>query len=380
MKIVIYGIGTGRLQIEQNLKKDCEIVAYTDGYSDIETFNFRPFVKREKLLDIDFEYLVLATREKHNKEIIRNLVDEYQVEKTKIIDYYGWMASLQHVDQVMSPDEMPYEGMILGISHARYGINPRYLSKRFCNLALDSQDLYYNKETFRYCIRQYGDQLDLRYVILDMFDYNYFNFDTSRTTSCGPYILGRGIKDEHHLEQNKNYSVEEKEQIRDMVAGYKEKFERLLSLVQLSAGGGYPGPTGKMIHTMSKNDAEQYPPLERTGLWDSRFEDTILENLTNFEEFLSLAYSYNPDMRVILLQIPRSIWHEELLKHHNLKWKEEFENVIRSFQRKYPFEYYDLKQLDFIRLDHRYYFDIEHLNYTGGAVFTSYLEQLLFSK
>lgn len=149
MKIVIYGIGTGRLQIEQNLKKDCEIVAYTDGYSDIETFNFRPFVKREKLLDIDFEYLVLATREKHNKEIIRNLVDEYQVEKTKIIDYYGWMASLQHVDQVMSPDEMPYEGMILGISHARYGINPRYLSKRFCNLALDSQDLYYNKETFR---------------------------------------------------------------------------------------------------------------------------------------------------------------------------------------------------------------------------------------
>jgi len=82
------------------------------------------------------------------KEIITN-------ENCTVFDYTLWHNAtipLMRADRTMSnPLYSEYNGMILGISHAEVG----FLANRFqscCNLAVSSQDLFYNFKTLQYCI------------------------------------------------------------------------------------------------------------------------------------------------------------------------------------------------------------------------------------
>lgn len=78
------------------------------------------------------------------------------------------------------PFHTHYNGMVLEISHAEVGILPKALNGDFCNLAVSSQDIYYNMKTLKYCIDNYPNKIqDLQYLIFEMYDYTYFNYDVS---------------------------------------------------------------------------------------------------------------------------------------------------------------------------------------------------------
>ena len=60
------------------------------------------------------------------------------------------ITPLATVDRVMkNPLHKEYTGMVLGISHAEVGIIPELLTGNFCNLAVSSQDIYYNYITLK---------------------------------------------------------------------------------------------------------------------------------------------------------------------------------------------------------------------------------------
>lgn len=188
IKVVIYGIGVDQMFLETLLLDNVQIVAYTDSFAQIEWYNGKRFVRPDSLWEVTFDYIIVAIRDEDVREkIVRNLIKNY-CKFDKIVDLWR----VPKVDRVMLNTKEPWEGMVLGISYGDAGIEPKYFSKRFCNLALPSQDLCENYLTLKKCIEEYSKKLDLKYFILDMFDYDYFNFDISLSRNIRRHLLHQG--------------------------------------------------------------------------------------------------------------------------------------------------------------------------------------------
>lgn len=132
-----------------------------------------------------YECIIIAVKDLSSAQDFSNLL-KYILKDTAtiIINFYAMYhisLPLSKVDRVMSnPFHTDYTGMILGISHAEVGVLPQLLHGNFCNLAVSSQDIYYNMKTLKYCMDYYKSKIqNLQYLIFDMFDYSYFNYDTS---------------------------------------------------------------------------------------------------------------------------------------------------------------------------------------------------------
>lgn len=148
-----------------------------------------------------YDYIVIAIED---KQVARNMYGLLKAildqDSRKVIDFYLlYRAALPPmiVDRVMqNPLKNRYNGMILGISHAKVGILPQLLNGDFCNLSVSSQDIYYNMKTLEYCMNIYANKIqDLEYLIFDMYDYTYFNFDVSLSSySSVKYYSWGGIR------------------------------------------------------------------------------------------------------------------------------------------------------------------------------------------
>ena len=132
-----------------------------------------------------WEIIVVAFVNGTLGEAIIPIIKLYRGNSAVILDYY----KLRQVSRprlvadiaMNNPYYENYEGLILGMSHAEVGIIPGRLQLgNVANLAVPSQDLYYNLKTFEYCLSNYPEKISgIRNVIIDMYDYSYFNFDSS---------------------------------------------------------------------------------------------------------------------------------------------------------------------------------------------------------
>ena len=125
-----------------------------------------------------------------------------------IIDFVRcFMAGLpvMRVDLMMqNPKVTDYDGMILGISHGQTGILYNFLNGEWCNLCLSHQDIYYNYKTLEYCYDMYADKIrNLKWLIVDMYEYAYINYDCSLSRNIANYWRCGGINfDTHHFQDN----------------------------------------------------------------------------------------------------------------------------------------------------------------------------------
>lgn len=82
-----------------------------------------------------------------------------------VFDYILWhkaMLPAMRADLVMSnPLHHSYDGLILGLSHAEVGILADRLQGHYANLAVSSQDIYYNYKTLEYCIDNYWEKIKI---------------------------------------------------------------------------------------------------------------------------------------------------------------------------------------------------------------------------
>ena len=60
MKIILYGLGKGLDFVTQKIKKEYEIIGYTDSYAEITVFRNRPFYKLEDICQVSFDYIVIT--------------------------------------------------------------------------------------------------------------------------------------------------------------------------------------------------------------------------------------------------------------------------------------------------------------------------------
>ena len=193
MNVLLYGLGKEALLAKKAVRKEHTIIGFTDSFANIECYAGLNFYDRKSLGKLNYDYIVLALSNRYVSEKIKEELIHEGTAPQKIIDFRQ-LFTRQKVDKVMynSKDEK-VDGVILGLSHALFGINPTYLPGVWKNLAMPGEDLYCHYKILRKCVDCYFDRIkDLKYAVLDMYDYTVFNYDVSLSKNMLEY-LSRGV-------------------------------------------------------------------------------------------------------------------------------------------------------------------------------------------
>lgn len=306
-----------------------------------------------------------------------------------ILDYYKlrWASRpLMNVDVAMNNSYVDeYSGVILGISHGELAILPERLNMGdFANLAVSSQDIYYNLKSLEYCLDKYPAKIaHLKTAIIDLFDYSYFNYDASMTSKIMFYLSSGGYNmDQHNFAKNKDYKTEQYEDLVNKIRhiwklDYSDDlisiWDTLFEADDLSKlyGSKYMSfnDISRRCDIVSDEQIERFKLGRYTYKW---FDETISENKQYFERILEILNNINPAIKVYLVLIPRyaGVWEKE---EHLLEfWKEPFYKILDEMSKKYSFEILDYVRNDFAK-NRVYYQDEAHLNFLGAMKFTDML-------
>lgn len=350
----------------------------------------------EALIKKNYDAIVLAFKDRKMETAMKKILSEiYKVEMEKILAFY-WMCQatvpFMLVDRVLkNPLEKKYEGLILGISHAQCGILSNQMKKKFANLAVSSQDIFYNWKTLEYCMEKYRDKVkDLKYIVFDMYDYNYFNFDISRSRQAISYYKDGGFcADAHNFMMNKFYNSNTFEDIIMYLQSMKyegilgtqvELWEKLFENVHIYDDYDefvINKELSKRVNMIPRDCKDDYGT--QSAIMQRSFADTIQENINSFYHILDLAYEWNPQMQIYVLLMPRYIQAEKQEKEQMVytRWKEQFYSVILQAQEQYKFTFLDWKEHE-ISYCSNYYEDVSHFNYFGAMKFTEILNNYIF--
>ncbi len=374
-KVIIYGLGNGRLEAERAIVSDCNIIAYTDGVSHISTFNGKKFIPLECLFLMEFDCIIISIKSETGRERAKNdLIQKYAIDSHKIIVFYEYEYYLTKVDRVMNgKDNASIKGIILGMSTAEYGILASKLKLQFCNLAVSSQDIFYNCRTFEYVVHKYKDKLDLKYVFIDMYDYRWFNYDLSLSKSIDPYICEwHGLRYQiHNLARNINYSEDAKERIKQ----FSEYQHRSIDFEYLTFSDNYgdscPNSRAKCIEDREYTEQDVHPRL----IDPIRRKETIEENKELMENLLTEIRRIYPSVKIVMLLLPRYVTMNRILDRYHAAWREDFFAMIKHYTDQYDVEFDNYRDYAPISENPYFFYDLEHLNYAGATAFSSILAQ-----
>ena len=375
MKIVIYGQSKEIELVKSALGKDNEVVGYCNG------------AIKEQLGNMDYDYIVIAVENSFEcKALIEELITDYAVLVDKIVDFFGGFY-LQYVDRVMNNNQLtPAEGIVLGISHGQAGINVNYLSKPYYNLSQTHQDIYYNLKTLEYCMANYPQKMkNISEIIIDMYDYDYFNIDTSLTGNIINYYRWGGLNiDEHNYAKNRLFRKGVDDELGKLGlqrSPEKENRDRIAKLFpEFDAYSPFPENEYDQTRNAGLNEKQSpngssFRMLAKKYIKKRTHASTVTENEYLFKKILDTIYALNPKMKIYVVLIPRYISLERMEDLLAKSWKKEFEVTISKFMKDYPFQYLNLKGQRKLSRNKDFYFDDCHLSYKGSIAFTKMLNE-----
>lgn len=342
-----------------------------------------------------YEYIIIAIRDSEFAVKIKNLIKK--IYNGRLIDLYACLDALvptSKAEQLMLLDK-EYEGIVLGISNAEHGIIEEFLPVSFCNLAVASQDIYYNYKSLEYCIDNFPEKFrNLKYVLFDLFDYTYINFDTSLSSVGGVYFWENGgfIKDKHHFDDNKNYSFSYADMIAQLTFNKQKQLieaggEFLADCIDIdSAIISECGYRRSLIGRGITRRLDQYvfdENIEKVsfgnGLIYRTHTETISENIDYLNRIFIKLFEINPNMKVWCLLLPQTKGTNDYHAESLAAWKGIFTEVMDTMQSMYPIELIDMKSGEMSE-DSFYFHDFGHLNYYGAMKFTDIISKRLFEK
>lgn len=290
-------------------------------------------------------YLMISSL--NTKTTIRQILSVLNIKSSQILDIYQlYMHKLPtlHYERIIGNCTQPLDGIIFGISHGQTGIVEETLPGNVLNFCSSSQDIYFNTKILSALAEEYYDFIcNAKYVIFDMFDYTYFNYDVLLSNELLNYLGFNGFFCEDRNSNNKKIFRQNK----------------ILDDYSIST---YMLPNSLVFSSIQRHI----------------FEPTIQFQVANLDHFCRLLFRLNPDIQIIGVLLPKYYIVEENEKIVNQIWKPHFENIISSFQQKYTnFSFFDFKNLTSISKKQEYYRDLSHLNCNGAHHMTEIISSLI---
>lgn len=341
-----------------------------------------------ELNHLEWDYIVIGANEGLSDLIIELLVKCGSLERGRLIDFYRnyhSMLKIPKIQKLMSnPKYYDIKGLIMGLSHLETGMVSEMFPKKTCNIAVGGQDLYYNFKSLEWCIKNHRNHLtDLEFVIIDMYDYSYFNVDTSLGKNAINYysVWDGYIWDGHNFDNNKNFKISfvqlkeilDADRNRGLTEYEEEIFSKLFPDIMLITNYEEYEDDYKVkniFKIVTQEELDNY--IVESSVMLKEFLTSWNENIESFEKILNLLREINHDMKIKLVLTPRCFCVEERMKIYESKLKSKYYSVLEKMQKKYQFEIFDLKDLCEISMNREYYYDPEHLNRNGAERFTQY--------
>ena len=147
----------------------------------------------------------------NTKTTIRQILSVLNIKSSQILDIYQlYMHKLPtlHYERIIGNCTQPLDGIIFGISHGQTGIVEESLPGNVLNFCSSSQDIYFNTKILSALAEEYYDFIcNAKYVIFDMFDYTYFNYDVLLSNELLNYLGFNGFFCENRNSNNKKIDV-----------------------------------------------------------------------------------------------------------------------------------------------------------------------------
>lgn len=358
----------------------------------VDTGSEENLISIKDVKDELFDCVVIADRS-YEPIITQLLTTVYRIAPEKMISFWKmYNASLPAMvcDRVMmNPKVQEYEGIILGISHSEVGIIAEQLKAPFCNLSVSSQDIYYQLKTLEYCIANYPEKLkNLKYAIVDLYDYKYFNYDTSLSASAVNYIFYGGYHgDAHNFSDNKNYqgkyadyvNLFESRRMNGITNRQIEIWNELFSDVHKCTD--YEGFCGNfnISERLREVNAEDLDGYNYSGGSAQKiFPKTIEENKRHIRALFDTLRSINRDMKIYTIIIPKYIEAEVRQAEYIAKFVKGFNSILEELHHAYDFTMLDFNKISDISMHKAFYYDAAHLNYFGAKRLTEQLNEIIF--
>ncbi len=88
MKILVYGLGRYTERIVDLIRKEHDVIAYSDSYSAIQSYGKKKFVRPKEIKHTDFDYIIVTVVDRKQALKIRdNLTSQYLIPLRKIIPF-----------------------------------------------------------------------------------------------------------------------------------------------------------------------------------------------------------------------------------------------------------------------------------------------------
>lgn len=391
MDIVIYGLGKEALFAYKMLNKKTNFLGFSDSFANIKHYFGYKYYRKEELLKLKFDYIVIAVSDKGTSLKIKKELSS--ILGGGVVDFLELFTE-QKVDKVMSNNQSDLEGIILGNSHAALGINPQVLKSKCVNLANGSEDIYYRYKVFERVKSDYFKAIEnLKWILIELYDYTIFNYDVSLGTQCIFYWAHGGyIEDKHNFSMNTNYNrtVEQlldeegyyypisNNKVRDEIFDIeliKKYFGEMFSDKEPIWLGYNDFPLESQFRGHISSEPNFPGNLHFMG--HTRYPETIEENTYILEQLVRSIREVNHNTRIMFILMPRYILMENLHRSFMQDYKNEFDDYILRYKKSYNIEFYDFKGLEEISGNPYFYKDTAHLNYYGSVAFTSYLSSEL---
>lgn len=247
---------------------------------------------------------------------------------------------------------------------------------------------------------KYTDRMDLEYLVIDLYDYTYFNYDVSFSKNALDYYsFGGFCEDEHHFFQNKNF---EGLPLHDWLEKYRnwelsaDEMELRKQLFQLpfcdnpwwaedfpsikSSPDYYGDYIPNIWRTNTALNKINSLPLSMVGGHTNAFqrnEKTIAENVDALDRLLTLARQYNKDIKIFCVMLPRYYLLERNNEYVFASWKIDFMRIIEHLKQKHKFTFFDFKGSTEFSGNGYFYQDEAHFNTIGARAFTACLNKLI---
>lgn len=386
-KVLIIGSGEKTVLCQKQLERS------GIAYSLCREFSDNPDdVSLSDISSSDYDLYIVT--EKESRTLIDFLSAHKKVSPTRILDFYKlYNAGIPHMvaDRVFSnPMNETFDGIILGNENTKFAVIKERLKGKFADLSVDFQDMHSQYKTLDYCYKNYPEKMkDIRYAIIDLWDYHYFNIDTSLSENALAYLRNGGYSLEPHNFNRNKFSDDNFEQAIQEIS--LEKYEGITdeqiniwsavfgNVYELNSFSDFERKYEKCLKTLSRKEIDQYYA-------DFRNEDDIItinkeinsENRSAFKNLIELLYRINPEIKIYTMIIPRFVEIESFGLYYIYLHKNIINDIIDKTKEKYDFTHIDFHFVSDLPLTREYYRDTKHLNTLGAERITDELCKIIF--
>lgn len=401
--IIIYGIDKYTEFVTSSINKKHKIVGVSDSFSNFSFYGRYPFIKNIK--GVQYDYVVVTARNRGVRDSILESLIKQGVPHSKILSFFELFHE-EKVEKIMEArKEVKFDGLIIGLSHSAYGLNPRYLSGNWVNLATSSEGIYYHFEVLKKCLTAYKKCfVDLKYIVIDLYDYDYLSFDTSLSSQALLYWVWGGCPELHNYQENSIFGQdiehELSERYQTLPAYYPKRTKEELEIRKKVFNQSYVYANLHKYYTdvgpmnsgfcdfpnefSNAGHIEETPLIPATALLqlsrkEKRFKSTVKENTKILHDMMALLRDEVPNAKVILTLIPRYKELEEIHAENRymMNSKKLFKQEISKYANGESVFFLDMKGNETISNNHFLWRDESHLNYQGSIALTTVYDQFI---